>query len=211
MMSCMELHLFSDASHTAYGACAYIVEPTKRGSLILSKAKVAPMKKVTIPKLELTAIVLAARMSKFVQEAYKGIVTFKEIYWWCDSQVALHWLQSEKVLPAYVSNRVEEIKESIPIHRIRYVTSKDIPADLVTRGIDTKVLKRASEWWHGPSWLPHKEKWPKDAMKEIELGQPESVMVTLGIPQPERIINWERYGSYDKGLRVLAWVLRFNL
>ena len=95
-----DMHVFGDASNMAYGACVYIVNGS--GNLVIGKAKVAPIKAVTIPKLELTAVLLPARLSKFVKDAYDGVILFKNIHLWCDSQVALHWIQSKKILPAYV-------------------------------------------------------------------------------------------------------------
>ena len=94
------MHVFGDASNMAYGACVYIVNGS--GNLVIGKAKVAPIKPVTIPNLELTAVLWAARLSKFVKDAYDGVILFKNIHLWCDSQVALHWIQSKKILPAYV-------------------------------------------------------------------------------------------------------------
>jgi hypothetical protein len=209
-----ELHVFSDASNTAYGTCAYVIQPGKKGTLIIGKAKVAPIKKVTIPKLELTAVLLAARMIAFIKDAFMEVIKFKEIYLWCDSQVALHWLHSDKDLPTYVSNRVEEIKALISTNNIRYVTTKDNPADLLTRGITNDALNKSSVWWNGPQWLPHKNKWPeKIKFASNQPGQNstvEKVLVTTNLPQPEVFMEWGKYSSYDKCLRVLAWVLRFQ-
>ena len=206
-----DMHVFSDASRVAYGTCIYVVRSTQ-SNLVMSKAKVAPIKAVTIPKLELTAVLLAARLCTFVKEAYQNVIQFRNIVLWCDSQVALHWLNSSKSLPTYVANRVEEIRNLISIEQIRYVTTIDNPADQVTRGITAEQLKESSLWWHGPQWLPHHEKWPQDLkFSTIEdcSDQDQITVVTNISLQPKETLEWERYGSYDKCLRVLAWVLRF--
>ena len=53
------LHCFSDASETAYGCCIYITSPTTR-HLVYAKAKVAPVKRQTLARLELQAAFMAS-------------------------------------------------------------------------------------------------------------------------------------------------------
>lgn len=71
----IEIHIFSDASQCAYGACAYLKSYNKYNevtvNLLCSKSKVSPLKPTTIPRLELCAALLAARLSKCVQESIK--------------------------------------------------------------------------------------------------------------------------------------------
>ena len=109
----VSLHLFSDASSVAYGVAAYVVSDDM-STLIMAKAKVAPIKTVTIPKLELTAVLLAARFVTYIKEAQLGKLEIGQTYIWSDSQITLSWLSSTKVLPIYVRNRVDEIKALIP-------------------------------------------------------------------------------------------------
>ncbi|MCP4253678.1 MAG: hypothetical protein GY775_09760, partial [Candidatus Scalindua sp.] len=74
----VELHAFSDASNSAYGAAVYFCcEGISR--LVMAKAKVAPIKPVTIPKLELTALLLAARLTTFITDAYQGILEIAKV------------------------------------------------------------------------------------------------------------------------------------
>ncbi|MCP4254977.1 MAG: hypothetical protein GY775_16545, partial [Candidatus Scalindua sp.] len=104
----IELHAFSDASNSAYGAAVCLCcEGMSR--LVVAKYKIAPIKPVTNPKLEITALLLAARMTTFITDAHQGILEIAKVHLWCDSQIALCWLCSRKVLPVYVNNRVDEI------------------------------------------------------------------------------------------------------
>ncbi|XP_058817486.1 uncharacterized protein LOC131680793 [Topomyia yanbarensis] len=62
----VELHIFADASEVAYGACVYVRSWTTGGAvtvtLLVAKARVAPLQRITIPRLELCAAVVAARL-----------------------------------------------------------------------------------------------------------------------------------------------------
>jgi len=69
------LCIFSDASQYAFGACAYICQRTNDNTyhvrLITAKSRVAPLKQLSIPRLELQAAVLASRLAKTVQQESK--------------------------------------------------------------------------------------------------------------------------------------------
>ena len=81
----VSLHLFSDASNKAYGCAAYVVSEGV-SSLITAKARVAPLKNLSVPKLELTAVLLSTRLTNFIVETYKHI-HFQQIQFWIDSKV----------------------------------------------------------------------------------------------------------------------------
>ena len=132
------LHAFSDASQRAYGAVVYAVDGN-RSWLLMSKAKVAPIRTLTIPQLELTAFLLAARLLCFVSKAYKHIdIISKHI--WCDSQIVLHWLVSKRTLKPFIQNRVDEINKILPKFNKHFVPSAENPGDLVSRGSTSKIF-----------------------------------------------------------------------
>ena len=91
-----ELHGYSDASSDAYGACVYLKATSISGNiqtaLISSKSKVAPIKTMTIPRLELLGNLLLARLTKTVVEALKHRYNFKRITYWTDSMASLAWI-----------------------------------------------------------------------------------------------------------------------
>ncbi|KAK3803547.1 hypothetical protein RRG08_027824 [Elysia crispata] len=86
-----ELIVFADASEKAYGCCVYL-RTTVNGqvfvNLVTSKTRVAPLKKTTLPRLELLAALLAARLLKFVTSALQLETTGNSYTCWSDSQVA---------------------------------------------------------------------------------------------------------------------------
>ena len=86
-----ELHVFTDASSRAYGAAVYTVNYTHQCSnLLISKARVAPCQedRLTIPKLELTASLIGARLILYLSNLFK----FDTIYLWSDSKVIISWI-----------------------------------------------------------------------------------------------------------------------
>ena len=86
---------------------AYIVSQGY-SSIVAAKARVAPIKNLSVPRLELTA-----RLAKFIQNTYHSS-NFSKIYVWIDSKVTLSWLVSNKPLQVYVRNRVDEIRSLLP-------------------------------------------------------------------------------------------------
>lgn len=89
--SVQDLHVFVDASMTSYSAAAYICNG-HQSALVMAKTRVAPLKRITPPRLELMAAVIGARLTKHITDS----IQVTEVYLWSDSQVVLHWLQSKR-------------------------------------------------------------------------------------------------------------------
>ena len=53
----------------------------------------------------------------------------------------------------FVHNRVQEIRELVPIDCWHHCSGRDNPADIPTRGVTPLELVKSSLWWHGPPWL----------------------------------------------------------
>lgn len=211
-----QLHVFADASTKAYGAVVYI-QQGNHTSFVIAKTRVAPLKQLTLPKLELMAALVATRLAKFVITSFNRHYDGMSVHLWSDSQIVLHWLHSQKKLKQFISHRVKEIIQTFPATLWNYCPTGDNPADLLTRGINYEVLTR-SFWIQGPSWLTEESKWPKWSHAEIlhlqsepihDENQPESTEVT---PQPTGIHNVlmiSNYSSLSRLLRVTAYLLRF--
>ncbi|GFU32829.1 integrase catalytic domain-containing protein [Trichonephila clavipes] len=152
----IELHGFSDASQSAYGAVVYCKSITSDGKmlvhLIASKSRVAPTKQTTIPRLELCAAVLLAKLVHRVKQALKLNVT--NTFLWSDSMIVLSWIRKESYqLKTFVANRIATIQEMTSSEQWRYVATEDNPADFVSRGMDSLKLKTCELWWNGPKFL----------------------------------------------------------
>ncbi|XP_011883919.1 PREDICTED: uncharacterized protein LOC105571059 [Vollenhovia emeryi] len=160
----IELHGFADASSVAYAAVVYLKIVTLSGAvriaLLSGKSKVAPIKPLSIPRLELQAAVLLTRLIKSLRETIP--VESSDCYCWTDSTVTLAWLsQHPSRWKTFVSHRVAEIQANVPGARWNHVASADNPADCASRGLYGGELPLHPLWWHGPSWLGlSSESWP---------------------------------------------------
>ncbi|GBM11893.1 hypothetical protein AVEN_209599-1 [Araneus ventricosus] len=151
-ISIFEIHSFSAASKTAYGTILYLRFVTRNNeietSFICSKSRVAPLKSLTLPRLELTAALLSARLAKQVSTCLKFEAN---IYYWTDSLISYYWIRGDSSgFKPYVKNRVEEIQKLSDPNRWGHCPGKDNPADLLSRGTSAIKLVQNELWWHGP-------------------------------------------------------------
>ena len=131
------MHGFCDASEKAYGACIYLRSADTQGkhhiSLVCSKSRVAPVNPLILPRLELCATFLLARLYSVAKQALE--IEIKRVYLWSDSTITLHWKNTEPwLLQTFVSNRIAEIQNLTRTVEWRHVPTNDNPADLVSGG-----------------------------------------------------------------------------
>lgn len=220
---------FSDSSQLAYGAVVYVRTVYPNGmikcSLIMSKSRIAPLKTVTIPRLELCGAELLSRVIVNVQKSME----FQEMdYVLCiDSSPALYWLRKEpNTLKTFIANRVASIQRNTDLKRWRYVNTKDNPADLLSRGVKPSDLVNNKLWLYGPEWLSKAENdWPTE---QFAMNVPENVDLELKVhavsivkdaldidrwnevkDAPERMSVLDYADNLEKALRIIAYVFRF--
>ena len=225
-----ELHGFSDASEIAFATSVYLRVEYESGNistrLISSKSKVAPIKRQSIPRLELLGaglmVKLVGTIYGVMQEELKGQIIEK--YYWVDSMAVLCWVKNCKPWVQYVRNRVNEILQHSNRDQWFYCPGPINPADLPSRGryrdIETNLL-----WWEGPEFLKlGSHEWPKSpcgeeleteiAMKEKAKSDPQitrSMLISSNKPtmNVDEIVEIDRFSQKDKLLRCIGWVLRF--
>ena len=203
---------FSDASEKAYGAVVFVRVVDDDGihhvSLLTAKTRVAPLKPVTVPRLELCGAQLLATLMKSVISALE--VENSKIFCWSDSKIVLSWISSvPKKWNSFVQNRVSNIIELLPQATWNYVRSADNPADLISRGIAPKTLVSNKISWQGPSWLSEFK--PLDETSEtfetdLEL-RPKYVMISV-VSETFWTDYVKRFSSLSKLLRVLRFLFR---
>ena len=152
----LELHGFGDASKLGYCACIYMVSRTSSAAisrLVVSKTRVAPLKEMSIPRLELTAAFLLARLMALVIKFHNHLSFDKTVYR-SDSTTALHWIHSDhKQWTTYVANRSRDINLLSSRDDWKYIRTDLNPADLGTRGLDADELVNNDFWFQGPAFL----------------------------------------------------------
>jgi len=156
-----QIHIFCDASKVAYAAIVFLrveSEGKVTVNLLQAKARVAPLDKPSIPRLELLGCTVAALLSNAVDKSLES----HEVphFFWTDSMTALAWLKSCDIWGTFVGNRVKTILSLTDVKDWRHVPGKSNPADLPSRGCSPSELL-SSKWWEGPSWLKNSEEdWP---------------------------------------------------
>ena len=211
----IELHMFGDSSQDVFCAVRFLRARLSSShktqiSFIFDKARVAPMKALSIPKLELQAALLATRLKYDILTALT--VSINHLYMWTDSTTVLQWLNSTEKLPVFVANCVGEILESTTIDEWHHVLSGNNPADTGTWGISSEALE-GSSWVIVPSILRTTD-WPfirdERVIKKIRSKGPScdvdnfletsSSFVTdvTSIKHPEHGFNWERVSSVTR-------------
>ncbi|XP_021951215.1 uncharacterized protein LOC110848334 [Folsomia candida] len=138
----VQLHIFGDAGEEAYGAVAYLRisgEDEVTTTLVMAKSKVAPLKQLSIPRLELQAAVIGARIAKFITEELE--VPLSKTIYWSDSSTVLHWIRAEgRRYQQFVGHRVGEIHELTSTQQWRWIPTHENVADEMTR------ISKKSEW-----------------------------------------------------------------
>ena len=163
----VQLHIFCDASLSAFSAVAYLRFERNCGlkhvALIMAKSRIAPIKPATIPRLELQGALLGTRLAQYIQKECEFHI--KKRYFWSDPKTVLSWIKSEpRAKSIFVSSRLGEIAETTQIVEWRWIPTDLNPADDATRFSNNALLTK-NRWFHGPSFLYFpEEKWPKDAI-----------------------------------------------
>lgn len=211
------LVIFSDASNDAYGSCPYARWPRQGGgfasNLIVSKNRLAPLKTMSIDKIELCGAVLNKRLKSFVDKECR--YSFQKCYHIVDSQIVHCMTQKNSYgFNTFAATRIGEIQEGTNVEDWYWCESEHDIADWLTRGKKPSDIDHSSSWQEGPSSLQYPEsEWPiTRSYSEPQI--PKQILKVANIVNASvedslaARIDIEKFSEYNRLLRVTARVLK---
>ena len=222
-ISTLELHGFGDASEQGYGAVVYLRIQLPDGSyftsFVCSRGRVAPVQRVSLPRLELLAAVLCGRLVKSVYQDLNLDKTSINVqrHYWTDSEIVINWIKTDPyILKTFVSNRVSELQTLSSPSQWHHCPGKINPSDLISRGCLVEDLINNNLWLYGPSWLQQPinfdtlnvESSLGDSMiSEISMEYSSHALTCLVTSE----INFDmsRFSNFSQILRIIIYILRF--
>jgi len=213
----VQLHLFADASDEGYGVAVYLRMTNKKDQihcvLIYGRSRVAPLKYVSIPRMELTAAVLSAKTSNMLKQELD--IKIDQTFFWTDSQVVLGYIKNEaRTFKIFVANRVQQIQDTSDVKQWFYVTTKENPADVASRGLNQKQEKRIHQWFKGPDFLwKQQSTWKQSNESKVATEDPEvklQAKVNVVISKTSLLQTLcTRSNSWKKLVNIMVHIKRF--
>lgn len=219
----IELHGFADASELGFGAAIYVrsaMNGNIQCNLLTAKTRVAPVKTISIPRLELCAAKLLAELMNHVRNTCA--LDYAPYYLYSDSTTTLYWIKSNiSNLKIFVANRVSTIQTHTNIETWSYVPSKQNPADIASRGMKSSELIHSNLWWTGPEFLllPIEERQritPELTAEKSQIVRSEyrSTLIAVTSASAAKPLNIDgvslidKYDSLGKVVRVTAYLFK---
>ncbi|XP_058811174.1 uncharacterized protein LOC131676064 [Topomyia yanbarensis] len=206
----LQAHTFVDASDVAYSCAVYfriVLNNSIKMVLVGAKSKVAPIKTLSTPRLELKAAILGLRFVTTLLENHTLAVS--ERFFWSDSTRVLAWIRSDhRRFPKFVSVRIGEILTSSEPHEWRWVPSKYNVSDDATKWKAGPNLNADSTWLNGPQFLRLSEDlWPEQPLTTTSAEEIRLVLVHSHSHPP---VDYSRFSKWSRLHRAMAYVIRFT-
>ena len=215
----VQLHLFSDASRQGYASVAYLRVKDENSRIhcafVMGKARLAPVREISIPRLELTAAVISVKLSNIIREELD--VKFQKVFYWTDSMSVLKCINNEsKRFHTFESNRLTVIHNGSSHSEWHYVNRDNNPADDGSKGLKLDDMLKNDRWLRGPEFLWGNESlWPRmveiPALKDDDPEVRKEAQIYTVVVQSKYLEPLiARYSSWWKLKRAVAWLLRYK-
>ena len=164
-----QLHHFSDASEAAYGSVSYLRITNAEGKVhcafLFAKSRLAPLKSISIPRLELSAGTISIRLDKMLKREIEIPLSEPSIFW-TDSMSVLRYVKNEsKRFHTFVANRIAMIRDSSSPGQWYHLEGIKNPGDHTSRGLSAEGLLSCDRWLMGPEFLWKSEcQWPTQSL-----------------------------------------------
>jgi hypothetical protein len=215
-----QFHHFADASQKAYGVVSYLRTVDMAGqvssTLVMAKSRLAPIKELTVPRLELQAATLATRQDALLRRELGEELELDRSQYWTDSTIVLQYIRNRSArYHTFVANRVTEIQDRSDDKDWHHVPSAENPADDASRGVDPEAL-RLERWLEGPDFLKQTpDRWPRLLHLEelspdnTEVKREKPVVFTASIATEESPLDKliEGFSNWTRLLRAIACFL----
>lgn len=180
------------------------------------KAKVAPLKQTTIPRLELAAAVLAVHLDKLLK-AELQLQLVKSTFWSDSTTVLSYITNTTRIFKTCVANRVSFIQSLSAPANWRHISSKLNPADAASRGKRVDFLLKFKIWINGPDFISQTQsQWPDTVtVSAIQYNDPEvrnEITVNTILVKPDecptnKLLNY--FSKWATLKTAVAWILKF--
>ena len=184
----------------------------------MAKSRLTPLKAMTIPRMELSAAVLATRLDNIIKQELD--LPLDGSTFWTDSSCVLRYIKNkDKRFQTFVANRISAILDQSTAMQWRYVETSLNPADEAFRGVTLDALLNNQRWTHGPAFLRELEdKWPQrpNDIGEISSNDPElkknAETFTSHASKQFNHINKaiQKFSSWTRLKKIIALVLRYK-
>nr|XP_049467000.1 uncharacterized protein LOC125908337 [Anopheles coluzzii] len=213
--SSLQLHVFVDAGADGYAAVAYFrfeCHGRIEVSLVGSKARVAPLKYLSVPRLELQAAVMGCRIASSITSAHRE--TISGSYFWTDSTDVIDWINADhRKYSIFVAHRVAEVLDTTNVDDWRWLPTKLNVADEATKWTNLQHHLASERWFSGPEFLQLPEaEWniprrvPSETSEEVRK-KDRLKLVGIHIARPI-FIDYERFSRWTRLVRTMAYVCR---
>ncbi|PFX13125.1 hypothetical protein AWC38_SpisGene22820 [Stylophora pistillata] len=209
----------SDTS-TGYGQVTYLRIKNEKGDIhrtfLMGKARIAPVKIMTITRLELTAVTVSVKEGEMIAREIDEPPESKT--YWTDSTTVLKYIRNDKKrFHVFVANRVQTIRDAMNPNQWRYVGTDINPADDLSRGLKGHELSKQHRWITGPNflWQPESE-WPRlhSDLDDVSNNDPEVMKVLVHSMKVEEtaalLQRFARFSEWHRMKKCIAWILRLK-